>query len=386
MLLRKVRLIILLLAGSAVLTACAAPGAASPTLDVAAVETRIAANIFNALTETMQAEATTQTPEPSATNTPELPSETPTITLTASQTPTNTPEPSPTAPPIPCNAAQLVSDVTVTDGALFEAGAKFTKTWRINNVGSCSWGSGYVIRFTQGTNLATKNSYPLPASVPPNGTVDVSIEMTAPKKVGTYRSSWNLVSGNGITFGVGTNAATAVYAQIQVQVLANANYEYDFAANACAASWRSAEGALPCPGTSSNTKGFVILLDGAKLENRTEDELLLWVHPNHDSGGFIRGTFPAIKISNGDHFVAWIGCLAENKNCNVRFRLDYINPAGNTVSLGKWAEVQDGSIHELDIDLSALAGKKVQFILTMEMRNENYNHANGFWFQPSIRN
>lgn len=375
-----------------ILGACVVAPPPAPTADVGLIQTQVALAVGVELTKVADATQTAQasiTPTPS--DTPEPPTLVPTFTPTEGPV---SPTPSPTAVVLPsltpvvvlCNQAQLVRDVTVEDGTPFEAGAAFTKTWRLKNVGSCTWGSGYGIRFVDGTNLAGKKNYPLPAVVRPGESVDVSVLMTAPEKVGSYRSNWQLVSDKGDLFGVGISGKTSFYADIRVTAVANPDFVYDFAANYCAAKWRSNSGSLPCPGTRGGTNGFVILLDEPKLENRAEDELTLWVRPNHASGGFISGTFPARTIQSGDRFVAWIGCLADSKGCNVRFRLDYINPNGKVINLGEWKESFDGKITQLDIDLADLEGKKVQFILTVEARSDNFSAANAFWFLPSIRN
>ena len=35
--------------------------------------------------------------------------------------------------------AQFVADVTVPDGTRYDPGATFTKTWRLRNIGTCTW-------------------------------------------------------------------------------------------------------------------------------------------------------------------------------------------------------------------------------------------------------
>ena len=38
-----------------------------------------------------------------------------------------------------CDQAQFVSDLTAPDGSSFAPGAAFTKTWRLMNIGTCTW-------------------------------------------------------------------------------------------------------------------------------------------------------------------------------------------------------------------------------------------------------
>jgi len=52
-----------------------------------------------------------------------------------------------------CDAAKFVSDLTVPDGTNFASGAAFTKTWRLQNVGTCTWGTSYRLVFSGGEQM-----------------------------------------------------------------------------------------------------------------------------------------------------------------------------------------------------------------------------------------
>ena len=60
------------------------------------------------------------------------PTQVPTVVFT----PTNVP---PTPTPKPCYQLSFISDVTIPDGSKIVAGTSFTKTWRIQNSGTCKW-------------------------------------------------------------------------------------------------------------------------------------------------------------------------------------------------------------------------------------------------------
>ena len=66
-----------------------------------------------------------------------------------------------------CDSAQFVADVTVPDGTLFVPGAAFTKTWRLKNIGSCTWSTAYAIVFYSGTKMGAPSVVNLPTSVAP---------------------------------------------------------------------------------------------------------------------------------------------------------------------------------------------------------------------------
>ena len=155
------------------------------------------------------AAAPSNTPAPTLTETPtETPTSTPTTTPTSSPTATDTNVPSAQLPYIAvasCYSAAFITDVTVPDGTQFDAGTNFTKTWRIQNTGSCAWSTNFQVIFDQGDLLGAPSSFNLPNYVNPGQTVDISVDMTAPDNSGTYEGSWRLEAPNGITFGVGTS-------------------------------------------------------------------------------------------------------------------------------------------------------------------------------------
>ena len=82
-------------------------------------------------------------------------------------------------------------------------GATFTKTWRLKNVGTCTWTTSYSLLFDTGTQMGGPNSVNLPQSVAPGQTTDLTITLTAPSTAGYYRGYWKFKDNNGIPFGIG---------------------------------------------------------------------------------------------------------------------------------------------------------------------------------------
>lgn len=99
----------------------------------------------------------------------------------------------------------FVGDVTIPDGAAFDPGTPFVKTWRLKNDGTCTWGpSGYDLHylvFSGGDQLGGPNQVQLPGDVQPGSTVDVSVSLKAPTAPGTYKSLWSLALDNGTKIG-----------------------------------------------------------------------------------------------------------------------------------------------------------------------------------------
>ncbi|MFL7812501.1 MAG: NBR1-Ig-like domain-containing protein [Anaerolineales bacterium] len=175
----------------------------------AVAETVAAGNGGADSTSDSQVDAATDTPEAGslATDTPQ-PSNTP--------LPTNTQLPSDT--PIPCNLGRFVKDVTIPDGTKFEPGDTFTKTWRLRNVGSCAWTSGYDIVFSGGDAMDAPAAVQITSgTVEPGSNVDVSVELTAPDDEGTYRGNWQLRDPSGVIFGIENSSSGVFWVEIKVK-------------------------------------------------------------------------------------------------------------------------------------------------------------------------
>jgi hypothetical protein len=90
-----------------------------------------------------------------------------------------------------------------------------------------------------------------------------------------------------------------------------------------------------------------------------------------------------MSITSGMYFKAVIGCLDNATNCNVKFVLSYIPEGGSETKLAEWSETFDKSFTRINLDLSTLAGKKVQFILSVKS-NGSSDQDQAFWLQPRI--
>ena len=96
-----------------------------------------------------------------------------------------------------CDAAQFIADVTVPDGTIFAPGTAFTKTWRLKNIGTCTWTTAYSLVFVSGEQMSGPGSVALPTTVSPGQTVDVSVALVAPASAGTFRGYWQLKNASG---------------------------------------------------------------------------------------------------------------------------------------------------------------------------------------------
>lgn len=128
----------------------------------------------------------------------------------------------PKATPTPnCDraAAGYPFDVTIPDGTIFQPNETFTKTWRLVNNGACTWTSDYAIIWFSGELLnASQVSY-VNMTVAPGESMDISVDMTAPKEPGVYQSNWKLRNSAGRAFGIGPGGDSPFWVRIEVSSL-----------------------------------------------------------------------------------------------------------------------------------------------------------------------
>lgn len=121
------------------------------------------------------------------------------------------------APTSICDAAQFVTDVTIPDGTLLNSGATFVKTWRLKNIGTCTWNSSYTLVYDSGSAMGGPPSLPLTGMVAPGASVDVSVNLQAPTADNTYRGFWGLTNASGARIPVtGGASGKSFYVEIRV--------------------------------------------------------------------------------------------------------------------------------------------------------------------------
>jgi hypothetical protein len=108
----------------------------------------------------------------------------------------------PTAvPPGQCrDGATYVADVTIPDNTVLQPGARFEKTWRLRNSGTCTWSSAYGLTYLGGSPLGALSGSAIPEIVP-GAQADLTVAMVAPRQAGKYTSAWQMVGPSGTPFG-----------------------------------------------------------------------------------------------------------------------------------------------------------------------------------------
>jgi len=177
------------------LSACG--GAATP--DAGVIATSAVQTVEARYTAEAAAHTPTQAPSSTPANTPTLSAD---ATLPAPPTSTKQPLDSNGRP---CYAAIFLADVTIPDGMIVTPGSTFTKTWRIQNAGNCTWDQSYSLVLATGDAMGTVVKVPLTTTVGPDQSVDLTVDLTAPTTNGTYTGYWRIATPFGGTFGVGIN-------------------------------------------------------------------------------------------------------------------------------------------------------------------------------------
>ncbi len=148
----------------------------------------------------VKAEDLQPTPTPGIAATPTSP---------AMPTPPPPPQPSATPPGYCIDGMVFVADLTypdynITAVPLLPPGTPFQKGWRIRNTGTCTWNTGYTLRYADGNHpAASMGGAPAPilAVVPPGGTYDMYVNLVAPIQTGIYRGNWALYNPQGLALG-----------------------------------------------------------------------------------------------------------------------------------------------------------------------------------------
>ncbi len=98
------------------------------------------------------------------------------------------------------NDAEFLEDITIPDHVKIEAGAAFEKTWRVRNMGSCTWTPDYQV-IQAGGNPLTWRITGLPGIVLPGEEANISIMLHSPLTPAKYHAWWQLTDAAGNPFG-----------------------------------------------------------------------------------------------------------------------------------------------------------------------------------------
>lgn len=99
-----------------------------------------------------------------------------------------------------CNNLAFIRDVNYPSGTVVAPGEDFTKTWKVQNTGSCEWRYIYTLSVV-GEDKFDSSWDTVGKLIQPNDWYELSVYVTAPKQEGTYSGYWRLTDGGGHAFG-----------------------------------------------------------------------------------------------------------------------------------------------------------------------------------------
>jgi hypothetical protein len=97
-------------------------------------------------------------------------------------------------------ACQVIS-VTPANGTTFHSRDNFDAVWRVKNIGTRSWDHNSIdFIYLSGDKFYKVAGYDLSSNVSTGSTVNLGVDMIAPRNRGTYTTTWTLSVGTNQTF------------------------------------------------------------------------------------------------------------------------------------------------------------------------------------------
>ena len=115
--------------------------------------------------------------------------------------------------------ATFSADISIPAGTRFTKSTDFTKVWRLENTGLCTWTpNSFRLRFVGGDLLNAKAAIPVPGAIQPGSSVDMAVLFTSPATPGTYVSNWQLLDAAG--YPVQDSTGKPMNLNVSIEVLA----------------------------------------------------------------------------------------------------------------------------------------------------------------------
>lgn len=120
------------------------------------------------------------------------------------------PAPTPTPGPPPCvHGMAFVADLNLDDKNMtappvMAPGQRFTKKWRVRNVGTCAWEPDFRLAYVSGNRPEAKmggSTVPVGRRVERGQTIDLAVDLQAPQTYGTFQGFWKMQDNKNRFFG-----------------------------------------------------------------------------------------------------------------------------------------------------------------------------------------
>lgn len=297
-----------------------------------------------------------------------------------------------------CDRVKFIKDVTIPDDYELSPGEEFTKIWRLENAGSCTWSIGYVLVFEKGDSLGAPATVLLTNKpVPPGETIDVAVDFQAPQEIGSYQGYWKIRNVKGETFGLGEFSQPF---WVKINVVKGGGTMFDFNARAGEGAWGS--GSVPVSyeevGESivyfnrnlSDEDPFAGLETDQPLEGGRQSGTLILVRPRPGAGSYLVGRFPEYTVNAADLMFGRVGLITRpNGSCGAG-ELDFLirlmikDDPDTLTTLWEGNQTCDERMQSFEIDLNAYQGETVLIYLTVISRNDSSDNY-GVWDSLAIR-
>lgn len=100
-----------------------------------------------------------------------------------------------------CLGLRFIRDVTIPDNTTMTPAEVFTKTWLVENSGTCPWRPGFQVVLIGGLAMGG-SPFRVAQNVGPGGQIQVSIKMAAPtNQTGVVQGTWKMADADGVQFG-----------------------------------------------------------------------------------------------------------------------------------------------------------------------------------------
>jgi hypothetical protein len=159
----------------------------------------------------------------------------------------------------------------------------------------------------------------------------------------------------------------------------------DFVALVCDAQWMNGGQHLtPCPDVNADhTGGYAVALDPTS-EGLPVDTPVLLTMPATNGYAALFLRYPSITIHAGDRFRSTLRCQNE-ASCDVQYALEYFDPQGKySGPFLSWNYKVGDPEMVVDEDLSSLAGKTIQLVLTLRPQTDTPQLDQSLWIAPYI--
>lgn len=292
-------------------------GGSDGTEEVNAVYTNAAATLAAQQllsSPTSTATATAGTPTATATF---IPLASPTL-FTSQILPTNTS--GAVSGAVGCNNSAYVADVTIPDDTVVTPGQALTKTWKLQNTGSCAWTPTYKVSFVSG-NAMGGTATPIGVTVQPGQSGDISVTLKAPATAGDAIGYWILTNDSNQNFG------TSFYIKIKVGGTATTG-----TVTATPTVTFTSAPSAPTAAANVGINNFICTQDSNIAGNYFYSGQLVWEDRSNNEDGFriyVTGASPIQVQANTTSYDIPANTYSYASGTQVSFGVEAYNGVGN---------------------------------------------------------